>query len=87
MAFLLIYSELPTREELDAFTKYGMTSTALAAVDKVIPEPPAKTPEEIAAEEEAARKKKEEEVVIDNCGNHSRYKKSCPSCKQIVGGM
>ena len=32
-------------------------------------------------------KKKEEEVVIDHCGTHSRYKKSCPSCKQIVGGM
>ena len=28
-----------------------------------------------------------EEVVLDHCGTHSRYKKSCPSCRQIVGVM
>ena len=32
-------------------------------------------------------KKEEEKVVIDHCGTHSRYKKSCPSCRQIVGVM
>jgi len=31
--------------------------------------------------------KKEEKVVIDHCGAHSRYKKSCPACKQAVGIM
>ena len=31
--------------------------------------------------------KKEEKVVVDHCGTHSRYKKSCPACKQIVGAM
>jgi hypothetical protein len=30
---------------------------------------------------------KKEEIVLDHCGTHSRYKKSCPSCRQIVGVM
>jgi hypothetical protein len=30
---------------------------------------------------------KEVKVVLDHCGTHSRYKKSCPSCRQIVGAM
>ncbi len=31
--------------------------------------------------------KKEEKVVVDHCGTHSRYKKSCMACRQIVGAM
>ena len=32
-------------------------------------------------------KKHIEEKVLDNCGTHSRYKKSCPACKQVIGVM
>jgi len=28
-----------------------------------------------------------EKTIVDHCGTHSRYKKSCPSCRQIVGAM
>ena len=31
--------------------------------------------------------KKEEKVVVNHCGTHSRYKKSCMACRQIVGAM
>ena len=30
---------------------------------------------------------KKEEVVLDHCGTHSRYKKSCMACRKIVGAM
>ena len=30
---------------------------------------------------------KKEEVVLDHCGTHSRYKKSCVACRQIIGAM
>ena len=29
----------------------------------------------------------EEKVVIDHCTTHSRYKKSCMACRQVVGAM
>ena len=32
-------------------------------------------------------KKHIEEKIIDHCGTHSKYKKSCPACKQVVGIM
>ena len=30
---------------------------------------------------------KKEEVVLDHCETHSRYKKSCPTCKQLIGAV
>ena len=32
-------------------------------------------------------KKEEKKVVIDHCTTHSRYKKSCMACRQVVGAM
>ena len=31
--------------------------------------------------------KEEEVVVLDHCATHSRYKKSCMACRQVVGAM
>ena len=28
-----------------------------------------------------------EEKILDHCATHSRYKKSCPACKQVIGVM
>ena len=35
----------------------------------------------------AEGKKNIEEKILDHCGTHSRYKKSCPACKQVIGVM
>ena len=32
-------------------------------------------------------KKNIEEKILDHCATHSRYKKSCPACKQVIGVM
>ena len=32
-------------------------------------------------------KKEAEVIVVDHCSVHSRYKKSCMACRQIIGAM
>ena len=34
-----------------------------------------------------SRQEEEKIVVVDHCGTHSRYKKSCMACRQVVGAM
>ena len=33
------------------------------------------------------QEEKKEKTVVDHCGTHSRYKKSCMACRQVVGAM